>query len=440
MEIIWIFLLLSLLIPLSLTMRSMQKKPLLGGGNFKYLSSKRDEVTRILESRFPYYKNLSDEDRKEFINRLIKFLSEKRFIGRQGFEINAEVCVLISASAIQLCFGLDNYLLQRYHTFLIFPDKYKNNITGQLHKGEAAMNGIIALSWNNFIYGIENTTDNINLGLHEMAHALQLTILMSNHHDLHLDEYMESFIINADNEFKQLIDGENKDIRSYGKTNIIEFFAVCIEYFFESPKSFKNKYPDLYKHIALLLNQDPANTNYRSASQLMIEPLTVEFKNVETPIRIKIYSHYPIYRLIGNSILILIASLPLGMSLQLYDMNLFAFSGLFIVSYLLFILYKVNVITFTESNIGIYNLFLSKELQYIDYKRILLIDLTEIITINHISKGRLQVFSTNLNVTPTKLNSIKELIKEKKIPLKKHLNKRAFGDALASRIRGASRF
>ena len=51
--------------------------------------------------------------------------------------------------------------------------------------------------------------------------------------------------------------GEKSFLRSYGGRNEQEFFAVCVEHFFEVPENFKQKLPDIFFHLCILLNQDP---------------------------------------------------------------------------------------------------------------------------------------------------------------------------------------
>jgi len=43
---------------------------------------------------------------------------------------------------------------------------------------------------------------------------------------------------------------------SYAATNYQEFWAVCVENFFERPSSLKIQLPELYAAICKLLNQD----------------------------------------------------------------------------------------------------------------------------------------------------------------------------------------
>ena len=47
-------------------------------------------------------------------------------------------------------------------------------------------------------------------------------------------------------------------LRDYAKSNIHEFWAVCVEHFFEAPVQFKEQLPELYIAMCNVLNQDMA--------------------------------------------------------------------------------------------------------------------------------------------------------------------------------------
>jgi Mlc titration factor MtfA (ptsG expression regulator) len=48
---------------------------------------------------------------------------------------------------------------------------------------------------------------------------------------------------------------------SYAASNYHEFWAVCIENFFERSQLLQNELPDLYLELSLLLKQDPLSDN-----------------------------------------------------------------------------------------------------------------------------------------------------------------------------------
>ena len=135
----------------------------------------------ILLKYFPYYQRLSPENRSLFEKKLVRFLYRKRFIPRNVDEVTIEAKVLISASAVQLTFGLPDIYLRHFHTILVYPNDYYSSITKRYHKGEVnPLFGIIVLSWQSFVDGYIYPNDSFNVGLHEMAHALRLENIVRN--------------------------------------------------------------------------------------------------------------------------------------------------------------------------------------------------------------------------------------------------------------------
>lgn len=56
---------------------------------------------------------------------------------------------------------------------------------------------------------------------------------------------------------KRIKQKENTFLRPYAGTNREEFFAVCVEQFFEQPEESKENCPERYFTLANLLKQDP---------------------------------------------------------------------------------------------------------------------------------------------------------------------------------------
>jgi Mlc titration factor MtfA (ptsG expression regulator) len=134
--------------------------------------------------------------------------------------------------------------------------------------------GVIVISWKNFVEGyLVHPTNAVNVGLHEMAHALRFENLIRN------EEY-QFFDQNLMNKFDAYaykvcheVDPNMLFFRPYACTNEHEFFSVAIENFFERPVDFKLHQPQLYTILVSLLNQDPEKllntpeSNYESSTQ-----------------------------------------------------------------------------------------------------------------------------------------------------------------------------
>ena len=211
----------------------------------------------ILQKYFPYYQLLSPGNKQRFERKVCNFLYRKQFIPRNIDEVTIEAKVLIAACAVQLTFGLPDIYLQHFDKILVYPNEYYSSITKQFHKGEVNPRfGIIVLSWKNFVEGFLKGQDSVNLGLHEMAHALRLENMIRNE-----DSFFEEKLVTRFDELAE--DCCNNSMkysnifRPYACTNKHEFFSVAIENFFEQPEQFKEQVPELYSILTRLLQQDP---------------------------------------------------------------------------------------------------------------------------------------------------------------------------------------
>lgn len=212
----------------------------------------------ILQKYFPYYRSLSSSNRGKFERKVCNFLYSKRFIPRNIDEVTIEARVLIAASAVQLTFGLPDIYLQHFDKILVYPNEYYSSITKQYHKGEVNPRfGLIVLSWNNFVEGYVKPHSSLNLGLHEMAHALRLENIIRNEEYKFFDEGL----VQTFDEYARAICNNLQDyghfFRPYACTNHHEFFSVAIENFFERSELFKMNIPELYNILTRLLGQDP---------------------------------------------------------------------------------------------------------------------------------------------------------------------------------------
>jgi MtfA peptidase len=211
-----------------------------------------------LEKHFSYYKKLNDKEKTTFEKRVQYFINIKKFIPRNLPKVTDEMKALIAGAAIQLTFGLPRIYFFHFDKIIVYPDKYYSLINKRTHKGEVNVrSGIIVLSWKYFVQGYIDPKDSINLGLHEMAHALRLENRIMNGEYRFLDE---KTLIKWDNlagaEMAQGLCGENGFFREYACENKHEFFAVAVENFFERPQALYDYNRELYATMSRLLNQD----------------------------------------------------------------------------------------------------------------------------------------------------------------------------------------
>jgi Mlc titration factor MtfA (ptsG expression regulator) len=230
------------------------------------------ERTIIIETlnRITYYQQLSPAGQKKFQSRVIRFMVSKTFEESQGMLLTTEKITLISATAIQLTFGLNRYKLRNLEKIVVLPDQFRLAKNGQAYKG-ATRADIMYLSWKDFEAGLA-ANDNLNLGLHEMTHALNLSLVVGTRR---YDELFAARIRHWEGKVREVFAPGRPDahnfFRSYAWKNSSEFFSVCVEYFFENPEPFKRELPEIYFMMVFLLNQDPTNIKNDYAASLTKE-------------------------------------------------------------------------------------------------------------------------------------------------------------------------
>ncbi len=215
---------------------------------------------RFLEQNFDYYQKLSEAGKAKFLARMRVVLASKRIVGQDGLVITREMQILTCAAFVQVTFGLQNFRLPRFKTIGIYPDVYHDRRLKRDLKGSTQPVGLIRFSWKHLKHGYLIPDDSINLALHELAHALKITIEKE---DIQLDDSVSQelyeFVEDSAPIRSAILSGKIDAIRNYAAVNEDELFACCVEYFFENPADFKEKLPRVYDKICRILRQDTLN-------------------------------------------------------------------------------------------------------------------------------------------------------------------------------------
>lgn len=226
-----------------------------------WLYLNRVKVDQWLEQHHPYYSSLSGKRKEQFLYRLAVFMLTKTFHFR-GIEESAEKKWMISSAAVQISFGLRNFLFDYFKIINITGSEYRLQNHPGVFMGHVS-NKSISVSWDNFLRGYQDYSDAENVGLHEMAHALSFDVFLgqSDHFDYQLKNKLIHFSEKSLPYLRAMRRGRPQILDEYATENFDEFWAVCIETFFEKPLAFSREMPDLYLIICDLLNQDPLRTD-----------------------------------------------------------------------------------------------------------------------------------------------------------------------------------
>ena len=212
----------------------------------------------IIGNNFSFYNNLSTIDKRYFEHRVLKFIDSHNFIGREGLVVTKKMEILIASTAVMLTFGMRRYLFSQFENIIIYPKSYLSKVTNRRHQGETNPKlGTIVFSWDDFLDGVKVDDNNLNLGLHELAHAMHFSFLREKSFTAivfleHFNTLLEKM---KDLKLQRKIVASGY-LRSYGFKNQYEFLSVLVEHFFETPHEFNQKLPEVYKMVKLMLNLD----------------------------------------------------------------------------------------------------------------------------------------------------------------------------------------
>lgn len=223
----------------------------------KELQFPTETLKTVLSKYFPYYNSLSVTEQSKFLYRLEEFIERKTFVihDSKGFR---EMPILLSASAVKLSFGLQNYLLPHYKYIHVFPAEFIGTIPSiRVLAGNVSGNSI-HVSWKHFMEGLREPHDGQDLGLHEMAHAYYFqNVALSDGDDEYFAEHFDKFNLYGNKVYEALQPRTNNLYTEYALKNFQEFWAESVELFFEKPVALKTTYPELFNCMVQLLNQDP---------------------------------------------------------------------------------------------------------------------------------------------------------------------------------------
>ena len=145
---------------------------------FKRLSKAQKDY---LNENFKFYTKLTPKEKRRFEHRVAHFVHLKEFIGREDLVVTGEKKLLIAAVGCMLSFGRKHYDYRLIDYILLYPKAFYSSVNGGYHKGEFnPMQRTLVLSWEDFEHGYRISDDNLNLGIHEFMHALQLDAKQSN--------------------------------------------------------------------------------------------------------------------------------------------------------------------------------------------------------------------------------------------------------------------
>ncbi|WP_309499872.1 zinc-dependent peptidase [Sulfurovum sp.] len=218
----------------------------------------------IILQNIHQYKVLSPAHKEKLHLLMQFFIDEKEFVGAR-MTITDEIKVIIAFYACLMRLGFEWGEKDHVSTVIVYPKHFIVNEThssGGINHNETSIlegqsaNGTVVISWQDIKQNITQQQKD-NVIIHEFAHELDFEdgfadgtpVLESSNYRSWSEVFSNSFD-SLHNESKAKESSEKVALLgTYALKNEAEFFAVCSERFFETPKAFKAYFPDIYQEL-----------------------------------------------------------------------------------------------------------------------------------------------------------------------------------------------
>lgn len=195
----------------------------------------------LLKNLF-FFQSLDENGKKLLLANASELLARTTIVDQNNKPLDLErsyqICLVLSLVTLGLEEG--NYL-KGLRKIQLFPGAFYSKLAGAEVKGLSHVRGRLWLSYPDFVAGFDTNEDRINLGLHEAAHILVICgyVQINGNDDW---TFKSQTLMNQVKEY-----GNTSAIfREYAFTNIMEFWACCVEQFYELPQLFMEQHPAIY--------------------------------------------------------------------------------------------------------------------------------------------------------------------------------------------------
>jgi Mlc titration factor MtfA (ptsG expression regulator) len=187
------------------------------------------------------------------------FLLEKRITG-VDVVVDDELRVLVAASAATLSLGWPEFEWDALAEVLLYPQDFDRDYSYEDPElsGQTSPWGTVILSVPTLRGSFDDPDDGYHVGLHEFAHLVDMEAAEFRGTPAGLGEAAAA-------RWPELARAEMDRMRrgrsvldDYGADDVVEFFAVAVEGFFETPLELRRHHRELYDLLADWFRQDPA--------------------------------------------------------------------------------------------------------------------------------------------------------------------------------------
>ena len=217
------------------------------------------------------YKVLSPTHKEKIRLLILIFIDQKEFVGAK-MNITDEIKVIIAFYACLMRLGFELGEKDHVSTVIVYPEHFivnNGHTSGGIYHDEISVlegqsaNGTVVISWQDIKHDIfQQKKDNVII--HEFAHELDFEdgladgtpVLEGSNYQRWSEVFSKAFDALHNKSHTKESSERVALLGTYALKNEAEFFAVCSERFSETPKAFKEYFPDIYQELKLFYRLD----------------------------------------------------------------------------------------------------------------------------------------------------------------------------------------
>jgi len=205
-----------------------------------------EPVIKWLEQQFNFYQQLSDGDKTKFRNRLSLFMEAKEFflMKREKINMPEDMKMILSAHAIQVSFGQEDYLLNDFARIIAYMHPFPTPFYPHLHSVEVEeSDGVLLFNFAHVLNSLQNPSL-YNVALHGFIEAYLIERGLEETNLDHIEPTLLSEIAGISSEEVANTIGFERDRKT----------LTAIHHFYNYSDRFKSKAPALYAEIKSTFN------------------------------------------------------------------------------------------------------------------------------------------------------------------------------------------
>jgi len=210
----------------------------------------RAGIRGFFERFFPYYRKLSEPEKKRFRHRVAMLMEANQYIAKGMEDVTEDMKAIAAASAAIITFGRKEYLMPKFENVVFAPQPFPSpQYPENYHASEIyEEDGAVLFSVEQLMKSFVEPHRYYHIGLHEYAKAY-----LRSYPELDLPELPDDIW-----ERLEKISGMNEAfIEQWINLKPIPVRPVSMTHFFIFPAQFQSELPDLYQAYSDLFNQSP---------------------------------------------------------------------------------------------------------------------------------------------------------------------------------------